>query len=141
LAQDPVLGELGQGQAYHPDIMREVNARTLENAGILGGYCNFTMAYKGTMGDVPPVLPDTLERVIDNDVKLGGSNAQLVGEAIEQMTRAFIAKGTPVPEFLLPRFGVYPQASMAVIRPTSPRRRASIGWMIWRKGVRAYTTA
>jgi hypothetical protein len=60
LAQDPVEGELGQGQAYHPDIMREVNARTLENAGILGGYCNFTMAYKGTMGDVPPVLPDTL---------------------------------------------------------------------------------
>jgi hypothetical protein len=110
LALDPVEGELGQGQAYHPDIMREVNARTLENAGILGGYCNFTMAYKGTVGDVPPVLPDTLERVIDNDVKLGGSN-KLVGEEIERMTRAFIASGQAVPEFLLPRFGVYPDAS------------------------------
>jgi hypothetical protein len=137
LAQDPVPGELGQGQAYHPDIMREVNARTLENAGILGGYCNFTMAYKGTMGDVPPVLPDTLERVIDNDVKLGGSNAQ-VGEAIEQMTRAFIAKGTPVPEFLLPRFGVYPQADGSY--PPNITTTQGEHWVDdLAQGVRAYT--
>jgi hypothetical protein len=49
-----------------------------------------------------------LERVIDNDVKLGGSNK--VGRRNRtQMTRAFIASGQAVPEFLLPSFGVYPR--------------------------------
>jgi hypothetical protein len=110
LAQDPLPGELGQGQPYTPALMEAVNQRTLENAGILGSYCNFTMGFKGTMGRTPNVLPDTLERVIDNDVKLGGSNA-LVGEKIREMTQQFIASRTPVPRFLLPRFGVYPDAT------------------------------
>jgi hypothetical protein len=107
LAQDPQEGELGQGKAYTPELMEEVNQRTLENAGILGGYCNFTMGFKGAVGRTPKVLPDTLERVIDNDVKLGGSNA-LVGEKIQEMTLQFLQSGAPIPKFLLPRFGVYP---------------------------------
>jgi hypothetical protein len=110
LAQDPQEGELGQGKSYTPELMEEVNQRTLENAGILGGYCNFTMGFKGAVGRTPKVLPDTLERVIDNDVKLGGSNA-LVGEKIQEMTLQFLQSGVPIPKFLLPRFGVYPDAA------------------------------
>jgi hypothetical protein len=114
LAQDPQEGELGQGKAYTPELMEEVNQRTLENSGILGGYCNFTMGFKGTVGRTPKVLPDTLERVIDNDVKLGGSNA-LVGEKIEEMTLQFLQSGVPIPKFLLPRFGVYPDPETGAV--------------------------
>lgn len=114
LAQDPKEGELGQGKAYTPELMEEVNQRTLENDGILGGYCNFTMGYKGAVGSTPKVLPDTLERVIDNDVKLGGSNA-LVGEKIQEMTIEFLQSGVPIPKFLLPRFGVYPEKATGTV--------------------------
>jgi hypothetical protein len=123
LAQDPKEGELGQGKPYTPDLMEEVNQRTLENDGILGAYCNFTMGFKGTVGRTPRVLPDTLERVIDNDVKLGGSNA-LVGEAIDAMTLQFLQTGVPIPKFLLPRFGVYPNAETGEF-PT--KKRFSVG--------------
>jgi len=123
LAQEPAPGELGQGQAYHPDLMKEVNARTQENAGSLGSYCNYTMGYKGTTGTTPPVLPDHLENVIDNDVKLGGSNA-LVGEKISELTLQFLQSGTPVPRFLLSRFGVYPDATTGEI-PT--RKKFTVG--------------
>jgi len=110
LAQDPLPGELGQGQPYHPDLMEQVNQRTLENEGILGSYCNYTLGYKGATSGVPSHLPDTLERVIDNDVKNGGSNA-LVGTRIHELTRDFLASGTPIPAFLAPRFGIYREAS------------------------------
>ena len=123
LAQEPAPGELGQGQAYHPDLMKEVNARTQENAGILGSYCNFTLGYKGTVGTTPPVLPDHLENVIDNDVKLGGSNA-LVGEKINELTLDFLRSGTPIPKFLLSRFGVYPDPNTGEI---PARKKFTIG--------------
>jgi hypothetical protein len=110
LAQDPQPGELGQGQPYDPTIMELVNQRTLENAGILGAYCNYTMAYKGSLGQAPKILPDTLERVIDNDVKLGGSNA-LVGAKLQELTQQLLEYGVPIPPFLLPRLGVYPTAA------------------------------
>jgi len=110
LAQEPQPGELGQGQPYTPAVMDLVNERTLENAGILGGYCNYTLAYKGVTGHVPTYLPDTLEAVIDNDVKNGGSNA-LVGVRIQELTRDFLASGTEIPEFLAPRFGIYRDAT------------------------------
>jgi hypothetical protein len=98
LAQPPAPGELGAGQLYHPDLMQAVNLRTIENAGALGGYCNYTMGYKGATGEVPPVLPDMLENVIDNDVKLGGSNKQ-VREKISELALNMLQSGRPIQGF------------------------------------------
>lgn len=90
-----------------PMLWNTPTGETVMYPDILGGYCNFTIGFKGVVGRTPKVLPDTLERVIDNDVKLGGSNA-LVGEKIGEMTLQFLQSGVPIPKFLLPSFGVYP---------------------------------
>jgi len=75
------------------------------------------MGYRGTTGRTPAWLPAPLEDVIDNDVKLGGSNRR-VGEALNRLNYDFLKSGTPIPPFLLSRFGIYPDAQTGEIPRT-----------------------
>jgi hypothetical protein len=58
-------------ESYSPEAMLSTIARAVNNAGVLGAYCNVLMLCKAIYGRLSDRLPATLEDVIDGSVKSG----------------------------------------------------------------------
>ena len=95
------VGNMGQGEAYSVEAMREVQATLEKNQGGLELYCNASLRHVAMYGGLPAVAPARLEDVVDS--KKTGADVSGVKQWCYEDTKAALARGDRVPRRLLGR--------------------------------------
>lgn len=95
------VGDMGQGEAYSPEVMARVQGVLERNQGGLELYCNSTMRHVAMYGGLPKVAPARLEDVVDS--KKTGADVSGVKAWCYEDTRAALAQGERIPRRLLAR--------------------------------------
>jgi hypothetical protein len=92
-------GDLGEDSAYSIEVMSRVIQRQMQNAGVLGSYCNVLMVAQAVWNRLPANPPAPLEDVIDGSVKTG-ADLQPVGDWCRQAKQLIIDRSIPIPAVL-----------------------------------------
>lgn len=95
------VGNMGQGEAYSVEAMREVQATLEKNMGGLELYCNASLRHVAMYGGLPAVAPARLEDVVDS--KKTGADVSGVKQWCYADTARALSRGDRVPRRLLGR--------------------------------------
>jgi hypothetical protein len=95
------VGNMGQGEVYSVEAMREVQATLEKNQGGLELYCNTLLRHVAMYGGLPPVAPARLEDVVDS--KKTGADVSGVKQWCYRDTGRALLRGDRVPRRLLGR--------------------------------------
>ncbi len=129
-AVDPeTAGGIGEDVgAYSADALNAAIARSVQNQGVLGMYCNALMLHQALYGTLPNELPAPLEDVIDSSVKTGADVSKVRDWCFDH-SRAILETGTPIPDILQKRLSI-DRTLPREEQPPRPRRSGAEGhWL------------